>query len=291
MVDPDGRRQLGSLLRSLADDGMAVVHITHDPVETLAADRVLCLDEGRVVPELAAVPAPAIAGRRAARGLLLVQLRDAGHVYDAGTPWAHRALSGVDLDIRRGERLLVVGANGSGKSTLAGVLAGLIMPTEGSALLDGAPVADQVGHVGLAFQHARLQVLGDSVRADVRSAAKVDDGAADAALRVVGLDPIEYGDRRVDELSGGQLRRAALAGLLARRPRILVLDEPLAGLDLAGRASLLEVLDRLASEGLALVVISHDLAAVGSLADRTINLDAGRVVAPTEALDDVGSTR
>jgi energy-coupling factor transport system ATP-binding protein len=292
MVDPDGRRQLGSLLRSLADDGMAVVHITHDPAETLAADRVVCLDDGRVVPELASVQAPAIAGRRTVAGPPVVQLCDVGHVYDAGTPWAHRALTGVDVEILRGERLLVVGANGSGKSTLASVLAGLITPTEGSALLDGVPVADRVGQVGLAFQHARLQVLGDSVRADVRSAARVDDGAADAALRVVGLDPFEYGDRRVDELSGGQLRRAALAGLLARRPRVLVLDEPLAGLDLSGRASLLQVLDRLASEGLALVVISHDLAAVGALADRTILLDSGRVVPPAGVvLDDVGSTR
>jgi energy-coupling factor transport system ATP-binding protein len=309
MIDADGRGRLVALLRSLADDGIAVVHITHDAGEAEVADRVLRLSDGRVVDALPAVgealtdptghlrtawPVVELRGEALTdpTGHLrtawpVVELRGVGHVYAAGSPWAHRALTAVDFAVHGGECVLVVGANGSGKSTLAGVLAGLTEPTEGTAEVRGAAVASRLGTVGLAFQHARLQLLRDTVRAEVRSAAGVDDWAADVALRDVGLDPAVHGERRIDELSGGELRRAALAGLLARRPQVLVLDEPFAGLDPAGRVALVEVLDRIVAAGCAVVVISHDLAAVGLLADRLVELDGGRVVA---ARDLVGGT-
>ncbi len=285
MIDPDGRRQLVALLRSLADDGIAVVHITHDSGEADAADRVLRLSDGRVVDALPALAEARTHESGRPRSLWpVIELRGVGHVYAAGSPWAHRALRDVDFAVHAGECVLVAGANGSGKSTLAGVLAGLIEPTEGTATLRGAAVTSQLGSVGLAFQHARLQLLRDTVRSEVCSAADVDDRTADAALRSVGLDPVVHGGRRIDELSGGELRRVALAGLLARRPRVLVLDEPLAGLDAAGRVALVEVLDGIVAGGCAVVVISHDLAALGPLADRLVELDAGRIVATRDVV-------
>src|SRR5262249_6186044 len=192
--------------------GLAVVHVTHDADEAAVADRIVHLDGGRIIAastEPAAVPAAR--PRPETPGPAAIRLRGVGHVYDARTPWANRALEGIDLTIGWGERLLVVGANGSGKSTLAGVLAGLIAPTEGEATLAGQPITTQLGSVALAMQHARLQVLGDTVRSDLRWAADLDDAGADRAMRLLGLDPAEIADRRIDELSGGQLRRVAPA--------------------------------------------------------------------------------
>jgi energy-coupling factor transport system ATP-binding protein len=277
MIDPEGRRELMTLLRSLTADGVAVVHITHEWAEAAVADRIVRLDGGRVVEKLGLVPPPALTMRTAPTGLPLIRLESIGHVYDAGTPWAHRALANVDLTIDRGECVLVVGANGSGKSTLAGVMTGLVVATEGRATVDNELIERQVGRIALGLQHARLQLLGETVGADVADAAGLDDRGVAAALARVGLDPVQFTSRKVDELSGGQLRRVALAGLLARRPVGLVLDEPYAGLDPAGRVALTEVLNGLRSSGLAIVVISHDLADAEVIADRTVVLDGGRL--------------
>jgi energy-coupling factor transport system ATP-binding protein len=211
------------------------------------------------------------------------------HVYAARTPWAQSALADLDFRMAPGEGWLIVGGNGSGKSTLAWILAGLIRPTAGQCLVDGRPAADQVGRVGLAFQHPRLQVLRQTVLADVRAAGGVDAVEAEAALRSVGLDPAEVGDRAVERLSGGQLRRVALAGLLARRPGALVLDEPLAGLDDDGRAATVGVLDGLRRAGMTLVVISHDLAGLEAVCDRTLRLVAGRATDATTTAAGGGS--
>jgi energy-coupling factor transport system ATP-binding protein len=214
-------------------------------------------------------------------GQPVITLHDVGHVYSRATPWENRALTAVNLEIRRGEALLVVGHNGSGKSTLAWILAGLLMPTEGEAVLDDEPLVDQVGRVGLSFQHARLQLLRPTVLDEVRAAAGVDPEAAAAALRAVGLDPEVLGNARVDELSGGQTRRVVLAGVLASDPVAIVLDEPFAGLDAEGRDELGALLERLrATRGVALVVVSHDDDLPAGLIDR-----AGRVVRD-DPLDD-----
>jgi energy-coupling factor transport system ATP-binding protein len=132
----------------------------------------------------------------------------------------------------------------------------------------------------LAFQHARLQLQRATVTRDVRAAGAPDDEAVAAALAAVGLDVAEVGERRIDELSGGQQRRVALAGILARRPAVLVLDEPLAGLDDPSQEALLEVLSDLRRrQGLTVVVISHDLQGMDLVCDRLVRLDRGRIVA------------
>lgn len=284
MVDPDGRHRLVALLAELPRRGTTVVHVTHRAADAEHADRVVAVHDGRVLelqrtgahdagPVLAhAPPRPP--------GPALLELHGVGHVYNARTPWAHRALHGVDLTVGRGEAVLMAGGNGSGKSTLAWVLGGLLRPSEGTATLAGRPVAEQVGAVAVAFQHARLQLQRPTVGEDVAAAGRLDSGghpAVAAALRTVGLDP-SLAAAGTDTLSGGQLRRVALAGLLVNRPQVLVLDEPLAGLDAPSRAALTEVLVGLRDAGVTLVVVTHDLAELSPVCHRVVRVAGGRVV-------------
>jgi energy-coupling factor transport system ATP-binding protein len=281
MVDEQGRAQLLALLRSLPGrEGIAVVHVTHHRAESAVADRVVALDRGRRVERPPAAPSPSVphfAGpERNAAPLLL--LRGVGHEYGHGTPWAHRALAGVDLRIDRGESVLVVGHNGSGKSTLAWILGGLLVPSEGDARIEGEPLWRAVGRVGVAFQHARLQLLRPTVSAEVTAASGASPAAAWQALTEVGFDAPAIALRRVDELSGGQARRVVLASAIAARPRALVLDEPFAGLDDNGRAELTGALVRLRTDhNLTLVCVSHDDDLPAGLVDREIELTEGRV--------------
>ena len=222
----------------------------------------------------------------------MIELRDVGHVYSARTPWARRALQGVELSIGPGEGVLVAGPNGSGKSTLAWILAGLVVPSEGTADMDGRPLWEAGTKVGLAFQHARLQLFRSTVGRDVAYGSDLDDDEVAEALRLVGLDPGEVRDRRIDELSGGQQRRVALAGLLARHPELLVLDEPFAGLDAAGRATLIDVVQRLrTTAGLTVVVVSHDYEEADRFAERALLLEDGRVTVDAPVVDALSDGR
>ncbi|HEV2361385.1 MAG TPA: ATP-binding cassette domain-containing protein [Acidimicrobiales bacterium] len=293
MLDSEGRDEVVRLLSSLGNDGTSIVHVTHRLAEVEAADQVLGVNAGRAVPPAVAVDLDVArpgrprlehtdTGERQGEGpadLLSpagVSLRGVGHVYAKGTPWAHRALSAVDLDISPGEGVVVTGPNGSGKSTLAWILAGLFSPSEGDAHLGDEPIFSRIGEIGLGFQHARLQLLRPTVLADVKYG--VTEEAARDALVQVGFDPDEMGSRRVDALSGGEQRRVALAGILARRPALVVLDEPLAGLDASTREILQEVLAALRRDrGVATVVVSHDLDAA-VLGDRLVRMTGGRMV-------------
>jgi len=182
--------------------------------------------------------------------------------------------------------VLIHGLNGSGKSTLAWIMAGLTVPTIGSCLLDGRPVSDQVGGVAISFQAARLQLMRSHVDREVASAAGFshrDSARVAEALATVGLDS-GLAKRRIDQLSGGQMRRVVLAGLLARSPRALILDEPLAGLDAASQRGLLKLLEDLRRRaGLTVVVISHDFSCLEELCPRTLHLHNGQLATPTAA--------
>ena len=289
MIDADGRSRMLELFGELRDDGLSVVHVSHRPEETAAADRVVHLQSGRRVSGQPVrreqpVNSPAPYAALSASGPLIT-LRNVGHVYDAGSPWARRALEGIDLDIRPREGLLIHGPNGSGKSTLAWILAGLLAPTEGTAFLGGIPLWHQLDQLGLSFQHARLQLQRRTVLADVRAAAGATDEAAERALAAMGLDPNTYRDRGIDELSGGQQRRVALAGLLAANPSVIVLDEPFAGLDQTGRAELIETLVGLRRDGTTVVLVSHDLEDTDAIADHTVALEAGRITSDSRPPD------
>ncbi|MBO0848486.1 MAG: ATP-binding cassette domain-containing protein, partial [Pseudonocardia sp.] len=275
MLDAEGRDRMLTLLRSLAAEGRAVLHITHRRDELAGSDRTVSLGgslDGSIDPRgcLADRQVPPSAGATLrAHGL--------GFAYDPGTPWEHRVLEHVELDLPSGAGLLVSGANGSGKSTLAAVLAGLATPTEGVALMDGRPVRNGRDAALLGLQHPRLQLVGPTVGEDVRDAAGLEREAADATLEALGLDPRRYRDRRIDELSVGEQRRVALAGLLACHPRVLVLDEPLAWLDQSGRAALLRTLRAVRETGTTMVLTAHDTTDLDGVVDQAIQVADGRV--------------
>jgi energy-coupling factor transporter ATP-binding protein EcfA2 len=283
MVDQPGRDALLRLLSGLRErHRMALVHITHYNNEADSAERVVNLtgsaaeDNTAIVEPAIAAPATAPADTRS--GAAIIEVDGVGHEYGSGTPWVTTALRDVTFDVHEGEGLLIHGGNASGKSTLAWIMAGLTVPTTGSCLLDGRPASDQVGAVAMSFQAARLQLMRGRVDREIASAAgfsRHDTDRVVAALAAVGLDGSLAG-RRIDQLSGGQMRRVVLAGLLARSPRALVLDEPLAGLDTDSQRGLVRLLDDLRRRtGLTVIVISHDVAGAGDALPRTLFLRDG----------------
>ena len=237
MVDQGGRDALMSVLSGLTKHHrMSLVHITHYNDEADAADRTINLTgnggaaDNTDMVETAAAPAATVSMGHHTDAVVL-ELNGVGHEYASGTPWATTALRDINFTVHEGDGLLIHGLNGSGKSTLAWIMAGLTVPTAGTCLLDGAPVSDQVGAVAISFQAARLQLMRSRVDREIASAGGFsprDHGRVAHTLALVGLDPA-LGKRRIDQLSGGQMRRVVLAGLLARSPRALILDEPLAG--------------------------------------------------------------
>ncbi|MFI5780301.1 ATP-binding cassette domain-containing protein [Nocardia sp. NPDC051570] len=289
MIDPDGRRELVALLADLPRrHPMAVVLVTHHEADAAAADRVVHLAEGRAVDRLPSWPRPVRDPRRRPMGDAVLELREVRHTYNRRTPWAAPALHGVDLTVRRGEALLIVGGNGSGKSTLAWIMAGLIVPTAGRCeLRDSAaarPVHRRIGGVALAFQHSRLQLQRETVGEEIQDWGEhgTGSGAVGRALDAVGLDR-SFASRSIEELSGGQAKRVVLAAIVASRPQVVVLDEPLAGLDPQGRAEMVELLARLRDSGLTLIIISHDVDDLAGVCDRTVHLRSGRLVDPLAA--------
>lgn len=281
MVDQRGREALLGVLSGLTErHRMALVHITHYNDEAANADRTVNLSssaDNMTMVESAAPPVPTL-GHTAGGSVAVLELDRVSHEYARGTPWAKTALRDVGFTVNEGDGLLIHGGNGSGKSTLAWIMAGLTTPTSGSCLVRGRPADEQVGEVAIAFQAARLQMLRSTVDLEVASAAGFspqDTGRVAAALATVGLDG-SLARRRVDQLSGGQMRRVVIAGLLARWPQALILDEPLAGLDADSQRGLLRLLtDLRRNTGLTVVVISHDFAGLGELCPRTLHLDNG----------------
>ena len=239
MIDAPGRAEVVALLESLAAGGITVVHVTHREAEAAKADSVdpharraggcrrrgrsgrahaahrsgrcaarLGRDgSGRAAPDAIRAEPPDWSSADRERSFLRV--RELGYVYANGTPWARRALEGVDLDLSRGEGIVITGDNGSGKSTLAWILAGLSTPTEGEALLEGQPIVAGTGAVGISFQHARLQLIRPTVLADVAYGAGRGPGGRRVAIGRAGP--------RDD---GAATRRRALRGRAAAgRPR------------------------------------------------------------------------
>jgi energy-coupling factor transporter ATP-binding protein EcfA2 len=287
MVDQQGRDALLRVLSGLTKrHRTALVHITHYNNEADSADRTVDLsdspDNAGMVETIAA---PAATPVNRSSHAPVIELLGVGHEYGSGTPWAKTALRDVSFTVEQGDGVLIHGGNGSGKSTLAWIMAGLTVPTTGVCLIDGQPTHERVGTVALSFQAARLQLMRSRVDLEVASAAGFSPREKDrvaAALAVVGLDPA-LARRPIDQLSGGQMRRVVLAGLLARSPRALILDEPLAGLDAASQRGLLRLLEDLRREqDLTVVVISHDFVGLEDLCPRTLHLRNG-TLAPVSA--------
>lgn len=207
--------------------------------------------------------------------------------YAAGTVLASRALEGVSLQLEPHELCVVTGPTGSGKTTLLRAIAGLLAPSGGSVTVDDAPVSgpgSRRGVVGLVFQRPEAQFFAPTVEEDCafgpRNLGRVKaDAVRDArdALAGVGLDPLVFGPREPWGLSGGEARRAALAGVLAMRPKYLLLDEPTAGLDAPGRRAVQAALAN-AREHAGVLVVTHDPDEFIGSADHALVLRQGRSV-------------
>jgi energy-coupling factor transport system ATP-binding protein len=202
---------------------------------------------------------------------MLIQVEDLTHVYAPGTPFERVALRQVNLQIGAGERVGILGPTGSGKSTLAQHLAGLLKPTVGRMLLDGVPIhsapRDHRLQVGIAFQYPEDQIFEQTVFREVAFGPRnldLDEAEVTTrvhwALEMAGLNPETMSQRMPFTLSGGEMRRVALAGILALHPRVLILDEPTAGQDPQSRLGLLaRILAWQQETGLTLIIISHTL--------------------------------
>ncbi|MDO8886032.1 energy-coupling factor transporter ATPase [Candidatus Oleimmundimicrobium sp.] len=222
---------------------------------------------------------------------MLIELRNVSFTYMSNTPLAQRALKNVTFSVRAGEFVGLVGPTGSGKSTLVQHLNGLLEPLEGEVLIDGKKIGEGINSrlvrqkIGLVFQFPENQLFEETVFKDVafgpRNLGYSDDEVEEKvqkALAMVGLDYFKFKDRSPFTLSGGEMRRVAIAGVLAMNPSCLILDEPTSGLDSVGTREILSHLERLnKKEKLTIILISHNMDEIARLADRVIVVNEGKI--------------
>ena len=222
-----------------------------------------------------------------------LEVKDLSYIYNEGMPFASVALEDVNFCVESGEFAALIGHTGSGKSTLLMQLNGLIKPSRGQVLADGIDVHEKTKEarqarrkVGLVFQYPEYQLFEETVLKDVCFGPKnygfspqECEEKAIRALELVGVDPKEKGSVSPFELSGGEKRRVAIAGVLAMEPQLLILDEPTAGLDPRGHADILNMVRNIHRErNLTILLVSHNMDDAARLADRVLVLDKGRLV-------------
>ena len=221
-----------------------------------------------------------------------IEIKDMGYTYQPGTPWENISLKNINLHIPSGELVAIIGHTGSGKSTLAQILCGLLTPTVGSVTVEGIPIQEGtkisqvVEKVGLVMQYPEQQLFAETVEEDIGfgpknlgcSEKEIKQRVRRALIRV-GLDPDVFAGRSPLLLSGGEKRRVAIAGILAMKPEVLILDEPLAGLDQAGSKVLLDLIKNYHNDGQRTIIwISHSMNDVAEIAQRMIVLNKGELV-------------
>ena len=222
----------------------------------------------------------------------IIQTEHLSHIYSAGTPFEHGALVDVDFTAYRGEYLGIIGHTGSGKSTLIQHLNGLLKPTSGRVLYEGQDIWESKErtretrfHVGLVFQYPEYQLFEETIYKDIAFGPKnmgLDEKEIDRRVReaaqFVGLRE-ELLDKSPFELSGGQKRRVALAGVMAMEPDVLVLDEPTAGLDPAGRENLMaNIRDYHRNKKRTIILVSHSMDEIAQNVDRILVLKSAHVL-------------
>lgn len=220
-----------------------------------------------------------------------IEVSNLTHTYMKGTTSEVTAISGVSFRIEDGEFVGLIGATGSGKSTLIQHLNGLLRPTSGTVLVDGVDIwskgvsLKQIRRkIGLVFQYPEQQVFEETVYDDIAfgprnlgfSQAEVE-ARVEKACELVGLDK-KLLPRSPFELSGGQVRRVAIAGILAIQPKVLILDEPTAGLDPKGRMEILDNIKQLHETGMTVILVSHNMDDVARLCERVMVLEKGTLV-------------
>lgn len=222
-----------------------------------------------------------------------IHLQEVSYTYQAGTPFEGRALFGVDLEIVDGSYTALIGHTGSGKSTILQLLNGLNIPTSGNVIVDDMVInatSDKKGikqvrkKVGLVFQFPESQVFDETVLKDVAFgpqnfgiSQEEAEKIAREKLALVGISE-ELFERSPFELSGGQMRRVAIAGILAMEPNVLVLDEPTAGLDPAGRQELMDIFKQLHANGMTIVLVTHLMDDVANYADWVYVMEKGKLI-------------
>ena len=221
----------------------------------------------------------------------ILQVQNLNFIYSAGTPFQHQALDNVSFSVERGEFIGIIGHTGSGKSTLMQQLNGLLKPTSGTILLDGKDIWSDKKltrqarfRVGLVFQYPEYQLFEETVYKDIAFGPKnmglkeeeIDRRVREAAA-TVGLTEAQLQVSPFD-LSGGQKRRVAIAGVLAMEPDVLILDEPTAGLDPAGRAGILQnIEDYRRTHNATIMMVSHSMDDVARLTDRLLVMNGSRL--------------
>lgn len=241
-----------------------------------------------------------------------IKIENLTHVYMPKSPFEKIALDNVNLEINDGEFIALIGHTGSGKSTLIQHLNGLLEPTKGKIFIDDEDITldkKNLSHirkkVGLVFQYAEYQLFEETIEKDIefgpRNLGLSNDEITKRVRRsmtAVGLDYETYRNKSPFDLSGGQKRRVAIAGVIAMEPKILILDEPTAGLDPKGRDEILEQIKILHKEyGMTTILVSHSMEDVGKLAERIIVMNGGKlelqgspseVFVQTERLEQIG---
>ena len=222
----------------------------------------------------------------------ILQVERLTHTYSVGTPFQRSAVEDISFAVERGEFLGIIGHTGSGKSTLIQHLNGLLRPTAGRVLLEGKDIWAEPKkirnvrfQVGLVFQYPEYQLFEETVYKDIAFGPKNQGKTGDAldhavreAARLVGLRD-EHLDKSPFELSGGQKRRVALAGVLAMEPKVLVLDEPTAGLDPAGRENLMaNIREYHRNKGTTILLVSHSMDEIARNANRILVLKSARIL-------------
>ena len=221
----------------------------------------------------------------------ILQVKNLNYIYSAGTPFEHQALDNVSFSVERGEFIGIIGHTGSGKSTLMQHLNGLLKPTSGEILLDGKNIwADKATtrqarfRVGLVFQYPEYQLFEETVYKDIAfgpTNMKLSDEEVDRrvreAARLVGLTDAQL-EKSPFDLSGGQKRRVAIAGVIAMEPEILILDEPTAGLDPVGRAEILSNIEAYRrAKNATIMMVSHSMEDVARLTDRLLVMNGSKL--------------
>ena len=224
---------------------------------------------------------------------MAINFQNVSYTYQEGTPFEGRALFDVNLEITDGSYTAFIGHTGSGKSTIMQLLNGLLVPSRGTVIVDGQEITHQSKnkdikmvrkHVGLVFQFPESQLFEETVLKDVAfgpqnfgvSKEEAEQLACEK-LTMVGISE-ELFEKNPFELSGGQMRRVAIAGILAMEPKVLVLDEPTAGLDPKGRRELMSLFKKLHHSGMTIVLVTHLMDDVANFADFVYILESGKII-------------
>ncbi|MBA5851734.1 energy-coupling factor transporter ATPase [Clostridium sp. cel8] len=222
-----------------------------------------------------------------------IEIKNLTHIYMPGSPFEKKAIDDVNLKIEEGEFIALIGHTGSGKSTLIQHINGLLKPSFGKILIDGVDITDKNTNlnfirkkVGLVFQYPEYQLFEETIEKDIsfgpRNLGLSDDEInkrVKRAMNMVGLEYDKYKDKSPFEVSGGQKRRVAIAGVVAMEPKILILDEPTAGLDPEGRDEILGKIKDLHKEyNMTIILVSHSMEDVAKLADRILVMHKGKCI-------------